>query len=117
MGEGTASRSSVSKVLIFFLACAILGGGGYFAWKKTRPRPIDPTINYNVESVPPPGIEPFDPKPLMDAVRARLKEDKFRFAVLGDTKHAKTLPGFMKYLEETVNPDFVLGTGDMVESG
>lgn len=108
--------SPLRRVLIT-VGLVILAGGGYFAYKKTRPRPVDPRVDPNVDTVPPPGIAPFDPKPLMDKVRARITTDKFRFAVLGDTKHASTLPGFIKFLDETVNPDFVLGTGDMVYSG
>lgn len=77
----------------------------------------EPDVKTNVQSVPPPGIAPFDPKPLMDKVNERLKTDKFRFVVLGDAKHAKTLPAFLKYLDEKLNPDFVLTTGDMVSSG
>ncbi|HLX62663.1 MAG TPA: metallophosphoesterase [Planctomycetota bacterium] len=71
----------------------------------------------NVPTVPPPGVEPFNPKPLMDKLNERIKTDVFKFAVLGDAKHAKTLPGLLKYLDETVSPDFVLTTGDMVASG
>ena len=71
----------------------------------------------NVTSVPPPGVEPFDPKIPMAQMIARVKSDKFRFAVLGDAKHANTLPALLKYVDETINPDFVLTTGDMVSSG
>ncbi len=77
----------------------------------------EPDAKSNVTSVPPPGIAAFDPKPLMEQVNARLKTDKFRFAVLGDAKHAKTLPALLKYLDESLNPDFILTTGDMVSSG
>jgi 3',5'-cyclic AMP phosphodiesterase CpdA len=63
------------------------------------------------------GVAPFDPKPLMDKLKERIATDKFRFAVFGDTKHAHTLPAFIKYLDETVKPDFCLTTGDMVKSG
>ncbi|HLX62664.1 MAG TPA: metallophosphoesterase [Planctomycetota bacterium] len=105
------------RIVVILLAAAMLGSGAYFAYKRTRPHPEDSRLNPNTESVPPPGIAPFDPKPLMDKVRARLTSDKIRFAVLGDSKHASTLPAFIKFLEETVNPDFVLGTGDMVAKG
>src|ERR1043165_2775080 len=71
----------------------------------------------NVPTVPPPGVEPFAPRPLMDKLNERITTDNFKFAVFGDAKHAKTLPAFLKYLDETVNPDFVLTTGDMVKSG
>jgi hypothetical protein len=111
--RGTSLRL---RILIVALAAA-LSVGGYVLYKRTRPRPVDPRINPNTESVPPPGIAPFDPKPLMERVRQSIITDKFRFAVLGDTKHASTLPAFIKFLEETVNPDFVLGTGDMVYNG
>src|SRR5437868_5266454 len=103
MLEGKAPRRTLTIVLSVLLV-GLLAGGGYYTWKKTRPHPRDPNNNYNVGSVPPPGVAPFDPKPLMDKLRARLTADKFRFAVLGDTKHAPTLPAFMKYLDETVHP-------------
>lgn len=76
-----------------------------------------PDKDNNVASVPPPGIAPFDPRVLMEALKTRITTDKFRFAVLGDSKNAKTLPGLLKYLDEATNPDFVLTTGDMVPSG
>ncbi len=117
MQDGKTPRGSLLKIVVAVLFVGILAGGGYYAYKKTRPHAVDPRINTNVVSVPPPGVAPFDPKPLMDKVRAHLTADKFRFAVLGDSKHAPTLPAFIKYLEETVNPDFVLGTGDMVAKG
>lgn len=77
----------------------------------------EPDTKNNVASVPPPGVAAFDPKPLQDKVNERLTTDKFRFVVLGDAKHAKTLPALLKYLDETIKPDFVLTTGDMVSSG
>ncbi|HEY3321312.1 MAG TPA: metallophosphoesterase [Planctomycetota bacterium] len=69
------------------------------------------------QAVLPEGEAPLDPKPLMAKVRERVAVDKFRFAVLGDTKHAKTFPALLKYLDEVVKPDFVLSTGDMVVIG
>jgi hypothetical protein len=60
---------------------------------------------------------PYDPKPLMDKVAERIKTDKYRFAVLGDTKHSIYLPNLLKQLNEEIKPDFVLTTGDMVQSG
>lgn len=69
------------------------------------------------QTVPPQGTPPFDPRPLMDKVSERIKTDKFRFAVLGDTKHATSFPALATYLDDVVKPDFVLTTGDMVRSG
>src|SRR4051812_11519928 len=77
----------------------------------------EPDAKNNVPTVPPPGIAPFDPKPLMDKLKEQIKTDKFRFVALGDAKHAKTLPVFLKYLDDEVKPDFILTTGDMVSSG
>lgn len=117
MAHGTKPDETELKLaLAVVLAVAILGGSGWFASRKT---PLaDPILaGINVDVVPPPEVAPFDPKPLMEKLNERIKTDKFRFAALGDTKHATTLPAFMKYLEETVNPDFVLTTGDMVKSG
>lgn len=66
----------------------------------------------------PPQAGPFDPASLMAKLSERIQEDKFSFAVLGDTKHA---PAFTQkvipYVSETLNPDFVLTTGDMVQIG
>ncbi len=62
-------------------------------------------------------ISPFDPQPLMRKVEERIRTDKYRFAVLGDTKHATQFPALIKLLEEDYAPDFVLTTGDMVQSG
>ncbi len=117
MAHGTQPDGSILRVaLVGILAAVILGGSGWFASRKT---PIeDPRLaGINVDVVPPPDERPFDPKPLMEKLSERITSDKFRFAALGDTKHATTLPAFMKYVEETVNPDFVLTTGDMVQSG
>ncbi|MEI6235282.1 MAG: metallophosphoesterase [Planctomycetota bacterium] len=77
----------------------------------------EPDVVTNVSTVPPPGVAPFDPKPLMAKVNERLTTDTFRFAVLGDAKHAKTLPALLTYLDGTLKPDFVLTTGDMVSTG
>lgn len=65
----------------------------------------------------PEGVAPFDAKPLMDKVAERIQTDKYRFAVLGDARHAKTFPALVSYLYETVKPDFLLDTGDMVQAG
>jgi len=62
-------------------------------------------------------ISPFDPKPLMKKVEERIKTDKYRFAVLGDTKHATQFPALVKLIDEQYVPDFVLTTGDMVQAG
>jgi hypothetical protein len=60
---------------------------------------------------------PFDPKPLMDKVAQRVRTDKYRFAVLGDVKHASNFPALLRVIEEDIVPDFCLTTGDMVQSG
>ena len=70
-----------------------------------------------VAPVPPEGIAPYDPKPLMDALEQRTTEDKYRFVVLGDSKHASTFPALLQYMDTKINPDFVLSTGDMVQAG
>lgn len=67
--------------------------------------------------VPPEGVSPYDPKPLMAKLEERIRTDTYTFAVLGDTKHAKAFPALLKYLDETIAPDFVLTTGDMVQGG
>jgi hypothetical protein len=108
MPRGIRTRWICAAILLMVCAGSLALSGG-----ETEPNAKD----NNVSSVPPPGIEPFDPKPLMDKARERVTTDKFRFAVLGDAKHAKTLPGLLKYVDEDVNPDFVLTTGDMVSSG
>jgi len=69
-----------------------------------------------VQSVPPEGEKPYDPRPVMDGVIKRVQTDKYRFIVLGDAKHATTLPAMLKYID-TLAPDFVLTTGDMVQGG
>ena len=69
------------------------------------------------QGVLPEGMAPFDPAPLMTAVSQRIKGDKYRFAVLGDVRHAKNFSKLTAYLDETVKPDFVLTTGDMVYRG
>src|SRR4051812_21703538 len=71
---------------------------------------------YAGEDAPPAG-PPYDPKPLMEKVAERIKTDKYRFAVLGDTKHSIYLPNLLKQLNEEIKPDFVLTTGDMVQAG
>jgi hypothetical protein len=99
------------RQLICWIAIFVFSVGLAAAGEK------EPDAKNNVTSVPPPGIAPFDPKPLMEKVNERLTTDTFRFAVLGDAKHATTLPALLKYLDETIKPDFVLTTGDMVSSG
>ena len=104
--------------MVFVLVAALIGCGGWFAYKNLRPKKVDPRLKDTTATVvPPEGEKPFDPKPLMDKVAERITTDNFRFAVLGDSKHAATLPAFIKYLDETVKPDFVLTTGDMVAKG
>ncbi|MCW8130664.1 MAG: metallophosphoesterase [Planctomycetota bacterium] len=66
----------------------------------------------------PEGIGPFNPEPLMKKLEEDTKEDKFAFAVLGDTKHSKTFSGkVVPFVAQTVKPAFVLTTGDMVQFG
>jgi len=112
-----SARGSALKIVILFLALAALGVGGWFTYKTFIKKPAQRLPGQTTDLVPPDGIAPFDPKPLMDKLAERITTDKFRFAVMGDTKHAPTLPPFVKYLEETVKPDFMLTTGDMVQSG
>ena len=93
MSFGLSPRGSALKIVSLSLAAVILIGGGYFAYLRTRPRPLDPRLDgINVDIVPPPGEKPFDPKPLMDKVGERITTNKFRFAVLGDSKHAGSTP-------------------------
>ena len=129
-----------SRIVVAAIFAAALSTGGIFfykrlhhsmpvagEWAKTKPGVTAEITNdkdnpneshdNNVTTVPPPGIAPFDPKPLMEKLKARITTDKFRFAVLGDAKHAPTLAGLIKFLDETVKPDFCLTTGDMVKSG
>ena len=73
--------------------------------------------NETPHSVPPEGVAPFDPKPLMAKVEERVQTDKYRFAVLGDVKHATTFPPLVQFMDEEYRPDFVFTTGDMVRSG
>jgi len=75
------------------------------------------TAGTNITSALPPSEKPFDPKPLMDQLSQRISIDKFRFAVLGDSKHSPLLPELLKFMDEKVKPDFVLYTGDIVENG
>jgi len=66
----------------------------------------------------PNGSESFDPAALMEKLRAERKVDQFAFIVLGDTKHSKSFSGkVVPYIADTLKPDFVLTTGDMVEYG
>ncbi|MBI3832213.1 MAG: metallophosphoesterase [Planctomycetes bacterium] len=66
----------------------------------------------------PAGVGPFNPAPLLEKLEQATKEDTYTFAVFGDTKHAK---GFSEkvvpFVAKTVNPGFVLTTGDMVQFG
>ncbi len=118
MTDRRMAHGSAMKVVIWVLVVALIAGGGGFAYLKTRPKPVDPKLKETTAvTVPPQGIAPFDPKQLMAKLNERITTDKFRFAVIGDTKHAPTLPALVKYLEESVHPDFMLTTGDMVKSG
>ncbi|MGD0092507.1 MAG: metallophosphoesterase [Planctomycetota bacterium] len=71
----------------------------------------------SLRPVPPEGVTPFDPEPLMEKVAARIQTDKYRFAVIGDSKHGAGFPGLLEYLDKVLQPDFVLSTGDMVQAG
>ena len=71
----------------------------------------------DAKPVPPEGVAPFDPKPLMAKLEERIKEDKYRFAVIGDSRHGKGFPGLLEYVDKEVKPDFVLATGDLVQGG
>jgi|GEM_PF-848415 len=71
----------------------------------------------NEALIPPEGSKAYNPQPLMEDVRKRVQTDKYRFVVVGDTKHATTFIPLVKLMEEKYNPDFVITTGDMVMSG
>jgi 3',5'-cyclic AMP phosphodiesterase CpdA len=60
---------------------------------------------------------PFDPKPLTEKLAERITTDRYRFAVLGDTKHAARFKEVVAHVAEKIRPDFVLTTGDMVRAG
>ena len=60
---------------------------------------------------------PFDPRPLMDELAKRVTTDTFRFVVFGDSKHAAVFPAMVELVEKKLNPDFVITTGDMVQTG
>ena len=68
-------------------------------------------------TIPPEGVAPFDPRPLMEKVEEQIQTDKYRFAVVGDVKHASTFPPLVKFMDEELKPDFVFSTGDMVRGG
>jgi len=88
---------------ILLLSGAVLAG-------EDKPEKDDRSITMD-------EISPFDPKPLMKKVEARIQTDKYRFAVLGDTKHATQFPALVNLIDEKLVPDFVLTTGDMVQAG
>lgn len=69
------------------------------------------------ELFPPPDFKPFDPKPLMEQLAARTNADKFRFVVVGDNRNSPAFSEVLKFIDDTVKPDFVLFTGDLVQSG
>jgi 3',5'-cyclic AMP phosphodiesterase CpdA len=63
-----------------------------------------------------PPARAFDPRPLMAAARARAKEGRFRFVVLGDSKNNRPFRDVLR-LTDSFQPDFVLTTGDLVDRG
>lgn len=63
-----------------------------------------------------PPERPFDPRPLMPAVRERAQSGRFRFVVLGDSKNNAAFPAVIK-LTDSLKPDLVLTTGDLVDKG
>ncbi|HEY3324369.1 MAG TPA: metallophosphoesterase [Planctomycetota bacterium] len=76
-------------------------------------------LNLNQKMVPPDGVSPFDPLPLMDRLDQLVPSDHFRFAVLGDARCSPRVPALCKWLDDQLQPppDFVLTTGDMVVDG
>jgi len=93
-----------------YLIAIILFAGILFAGEDKPKKDEKPGVTMD-------EISPFDPKPLMKKVEERIKTDKYRFAVLGDTKHATQFPALVKLIDEQFVPDFVLTTGDMVQAG
>ena len=84
----------------------------WLAWTPLRGAEGDPKATL------PANVGPFDPAPLMAKLAERITTDRYTFAVLGDTKHAAAFPKKMiPFIQETLKPDFVLTTGDMVQSG
>lgn len=107
------SSRKIGLLAVLLILAVPLYFGGNSLYRHFTKKPLQ-SANPNQTEVPPPGIAPFDPKPLMEALIEKTKTDKFRFCALGDTKHADTLPGYLKFLDEQINPDFVITTGDLV---
>lgn len=63
-----------------------------------------------------PPDKPFDPRPLMTAVKQRVGNGPFRFAVFGDSKNNAPFWGLLRFVDRQ-KPDFVLTTGDLVDRG
>ena len=59
---------------------------------------------------------PYDPAPLMERLRRRIKTDRYRFAVFGDTHHSPALPDIIRLVREH-GADFVVTVGDLVDLG
>jgi 3',5'-cyclic AMP phosphodiesterase CpdA len=85
-------RSPVPLVGLFSLVLAALGGWAF------------------------PPEKPFDPRPRMAAVKARVGDGAFRFAVFGDSKNNTPFWGLLRFVDRQ-RPDFVLTTGDLVDRG
>ncbi|HEY3325454.1 MAG TPA: metallophosphoesterase [Planctomycetota bacterium] len=65
----------------------------------------------------PEGLGPYDPKPLMQQLEQRTQTDKYRFAVVGDSKNEPPFALLLTKITSEIKPDFMLTTGDMVRTG
>lgn len=66
-----------------------------------------------------PSIEiarPYDPRPLMGALAARTTQDRYRFAVFGDTHHSPAFATIAQMLP-ALGVDFAVTVGDLVDLG
>jgi len=59
---------------------------------------------------------PFDPAPLMERLRRRVRTDTYRFAVFGDTHHSPAFERIGRRIRE-MGADFALAAGDLVDLG
>lgn len=88
--------------IVLLLACCKLSGN--LACTAEAPRPLlEPDVPYN-------------PEVLQAKVNDRLNEDKFSFAVFGDSRGGTNFKAVLEQAEK-LKPDFVLTTGDMVSRG
>ena len=59
---------------------------------------------------------PYDPAPLMDALRVRSTHGRWRFAAFGDTHHSPAFDQIARLVRE-MRLDFVMSLGDLVNLG